>query len=317
MFMVPAILVACALLGAAAGRSGGLVRLPATRDCLRDRAAVDDVRGQLGRAGPYATAYPRRSPVLWNPAARRGASAACDPREQQQLFWSASSLHLAGRVGWLLSIGIFSALFAITVAHELIHRRDRLGRVAGGILLSTTCFGFSRLCTCGSITGLSEPRLTFPLRSRATRFTGSGCAAYGASRVRRCAASVNGSGGSGFLVALRTARLVRAFCRLADVILARLELDGRAFFLLQSAVAILTLDWTQLCPALRSAAAGSCEGGHSERVERGACLVDAVPHHQLAVLNLCATAITTRIRPCRITRSPIQPRRPILIRSAS
>ena len=56
-------------------------------------------------------------------------------------YWSDRSLDMTGRIGWVLSTGIFSALFAINVAHELIHRRSRVDRVLGGILLSTACFG--------------------------------------------------------------------------------------------------------------------------------------------------------------------------------
>ena len=46
-----------------------------------------------------------------------------------------------GIIGWLLSVGLFSALFGITASHELIHRRSKFARVLGGILLSTACFG--------------------------------------------------------------------------------------------------------------------------------------------------------------------------------
>jgi len=46
-----------------------------------------------------------------------------------------------GTIGWLLSVGLFSALFGITASHELIHRRSKFARVLGGILLSTACFG--------------------------------------------------------------------------------------------------------------------------------------------------------------------------------
>src|SRR5262249_3006058 len=40
-----------------------------------------------------------------------------------------------------LTTGMFSAMFAINIAHELIHRRERLDRLFGGLLLSTVSFG--------------------------------------------------------------------------------------------------------------------------------------------------------------------------------
>jgi alkane 1-monooxygenase len=52
-----------------------------------------------------------------------------------------SSLNPAGRVLLLLTTGVFSAMFAITVAHELIHRRQKLDQFLGGVLLSTVGFG--------------------------------------------------------------------------------------------------------------------------------------------------------------------------------
>jgi alkane 1-monooxygenase len=52
-----------------------------------------------------------------------------------------SPLSGAGRGLLALTTGIFSAMFAITVAHELIHRRERLDRFLGAVLLSTVSFG--------------------------------------------------------------------------------------------------------------------------------------------------------------------------------
>ncbi|MDT8439507.1 MAG: alkane 1-monooxygenase [Wenzhouxiangellaceae bacterium] len=40
-------------------------------------------------------------------------------------------------LAWLLSLGYVGGVLAINVAHELIHRRDRLDRVIGGLLLCT------------------------------------------------------------------------------------------------------------------------------------------------------------------------------------
>ncbi len=46
-----------------------------------------------------------------------------------------------GKLGWILSVGAISGTVAITAAHELIHRSSRLEQWAGGILLSSVCYG--------------------------------------------------------------------------------------------------------------------------------------------------------------------------------
>ncbi len=43
--------------------------------------------------------------------------------------------------GWLLSIGTVSSVMAITVAHELIHKNEKLDQLVGGILLASVCYG--------------------------------------------------------------------------------------------------------------------------------------------------------------------------------
>jgi alkane 1-monooxygenase len=48
---------------------------------------------------------------------------------------------VAGQIVLTFTTGIFSAMFAINVAHELIHRRQPLDRFLGGVLLSTVSFG--------------------------------------------------------------------------------------------------------------------------------------------------------------------------------
>lgn len=68
-----------------------------------------------------------------------------------QLACLAWSLHhathapfgMAGRVGWVLSLGVVGGVLAINVAHELIHKDTRMERLAGGALLTTVgYFGF-------------------------------------------------------------------------------------------------------------------------------------------------------------------------------
>lgn len=44
-------------------------------------------------------------------------------------------------VGWIISIGTVSSVLAITVAHELIHKSEKIEQQVGGILLATVCYG--------------------------------------------------------------------------------------------------------------------------------------------------------------------------------
>ena len=144
MFMVPAILVACALLGAAVDRAADwFAFLPlgiafAIVPLLTMSGINWDEPGPTLPRTPAARLFYQFLPLVTVPAQFATLSLAT-------AFWSASSLDLAGRVGWVLSIGIFSALFAITVAHELIHCRNPFDRAVGGLLLSTACFGFFKV----------------------------------------------------------------------------------------------------------------------------------------------------------------------------
>lgn len=60
-------------------------------------------------------------------------------------LFSLEILNSFGVVGWLLSTGLFSALFAINVAHELIHRPSKFDRFLGGVLLSSVFFGVFKI----------------------------------------------------------------------------------------------------------------------------------------------------------------------------
>ncbi|WP_020409442.1 alkane 1-monooxygenase [Hahella ganghwensis] len=61
------------------------------------------------------------------------------------VFWSAhiftaEQFNWVGKLGWMLSIGTVGAL-AITIAHELIHKDEKLERLFGGVLLSLVSYG--------------------------------------------------------------------------------------------------------------------------------------------------------------------------------
>jgi alkane 1-monooxygenase len=139
-FVMPAVLVACALLGSVPGGAADwLAFVPfgiifVIVPLLTISGVNWDEPGPARPRSPLARLYYRVLPLAAAPAQIASLCIATH-------FWSGSSLHPAGRIGWLLSVGTVGALFAITVAHELIHHRSRLDRVFGGILLSTTCFG--------------------------------------------------------------------------------------------------------------------------------------------------------------------------------
>jgi alkane 1-monooxygenase len=76
--------------------------------------------------------------------------AASLPAQLAMLFvagdlWQSDVLGVPGRAALLLATGIYSGMFAITIAHELIHRRSRVERGLGGLLLSTVGFGVFKI----------------------------------------------------------------------------------------------------------------------------------------------------------------------------
>ena len=62
------------------------------------------------------------------------------------LFWAAEIYHSAGlgrfgQIAWIVSVGVVGSSVGITSAHELIHRRSRWLQNAGGLILSSMCYG--------------------------------------------------------------------------------------------------------------------------------------------------------------------------------
>ncbi len=71
---------------------------------------------------------------------RRLVPLLCLPVQLLVLFWALGQLEalpLWARLWWLISLGSVGGVLAINVAHELIHRKSRLDRTVGGLLLST------------------------------------------------------------------------------------------------------------------------------------------------------------------------------------
>lgn len=56
-------------------------------------------------------------------------------------YWSLDLLNVWGSLAYVLSTGILTGTFAITVGHELIHHPQPIDRILGGVFLSTVCFG--------------------------------------------------------------------------------------------------------------------------------------------------------------------------------
>ncbi|GAB4185112.1 MAG: alkane 1-monooxygenase AlkB2 [Wenzhouxiangellaceae bacterium] len=64
----------------------------------------------------------------------------CVPVQYALVIWGvaqALSLPVATAVVWVISMGVIGGILAINVAHELIHRRNKLDRAAGGLLLAS------------------------------------------------------------------------------------------------------------------------------------------------------------------------------------
>lgn len=76
----------------------------------------------------------------------RWISLAVVPAQFLSLAWglhvfATADFNWIGKAGWILSVGAVSGTVAITTAHELIHRPGRFEQWAGGILLSSVCYG--------------------------------------------------------------------------------------------------------------------------------------------------------------------------------
>ena len=92
-----------------------------------------------------------------NPGAKQASSIGRDPYYRLLILtaaaaqlasviagaWTFHALPLspAGQIGWVVSIGVVSGIVGIVTAHELIHKRSKLDRFCGGLLLASVCYG--------------------------------------------------------------------------------------------------------------------------------------------------------------------------------
>ena len=135
---IPAILSWSAILGSEAGWADAFAYLPLAV-ALSSSAAINILHPGGIESFPQAVTpawrlYFRFLPLLAVPLQ---AVALCVAVAHA----CSGLLSAAGLVGWTVSTGLFCALLAVTVGHELIHRPERLDRALGGVLLSLVCFG--------------------------------------------------------------------------------------------------------------------------------------------------------------------------------
>jgi alkane 1-monooxygenase len=154
---------------------------------------------------------------------------------------SASALEV---VGISVAVGISGGVIGITVAHELIHRSDRVDRILGGVLLALVFYlhwaiehvaGHHRRVATRedpATARLGEPLLAFMVRSTGTGFLS----------AWRIEAARNGRRGVRSPFANRVLGGVGASLGLTAAFWAAFGTRGLVFFLLQSAVAIVFLE---------------------------------------------------------------------------
>lgn len=139
-FGIPVLVIASVWVGPAVGYPNAFVCLP----LLAAYVVIPIVQARWPRepfqvppdaaASPRWNAYYRVLPLLSVPVQLAMLAATTTA-------FVTAPLNLSGRVVLVLVTGIFGAMFAINIAHELIHRRHRFDRACGGILLSTVSFG--------------------------------------------------------------------------------------------------------------------------------------------------------------------------------
>ncbi|MEE4250974.1 MAG: alkane 1-monooxygenase, partial [Alcanivoracaceae bacterium] len=55
-------------------------------------------------------------------------------------IFATNNYGLLGQIGWILSIGTLGGAIAIVLAHELVHKDERIENWFGGLLLSSVCY---------------------------------------------------------------------------------------------------------------------------------------------------------------------------------
>jgi len=55
-------------------------------------------------------------------------------------IYASNNYSLLGKIGWILSTGTLGGAIGIVVAHELVHKDERIENWLGGLLLSSVCY---------------------------------------------------------------------------------------------------------------------------------------------------------------------------------
>lgn len=139
-FGIPALVIACVWIGPMVGYPNALACIPLVVGYIVVPAVQALWRREPFQVPPKAAesprwkAYYRVLPLLTVLPQLAMVAAATTA-------FATAPLSLFGRAVLIVATGVFSAMFAINVSHELMHRRQRLDRACAGILLSTVSFG--------------------------------------------------------------------------------------------------------------------------------------------------------------------------------
>ncbi|MCG9892192.1 MAG: alkane 1-monooxygenase [Thermosynechococcaceae cyanobacterium MS004] len=231
-------------------------------------------------------AIPKRSPLYFRLLLWGGVPAQLAMLAVTTDYWCSNSLNSWGRIGYLLSTGVMSGIFAITLGHELIHRQQQPDQFLGGLLLSTVSFGTFKVVHLQ----IHHCHVATPL-DFATAQRGQSLYSFWWQSI------VGNSYGALRYEQERLAKVGKSFWQSELLIwysfsLLWLSLTvwisgwlGGLFFILQSAIAILKLDWTnylQHYGLIRTVDAS----GKYEPVSAQHAWSQALFLHDLALLNL-------------------------------
>jgi alkane 1-monooxygenase len=231
-------------------------------------------------------AIPKRTPLYFRLLLWGGVPAQLAMLAVMTHYWCSSSLNSWGSVGYLLSAGVMSGIFAITLGHELIHRQQQPEQFLGGLLLSTVCFGTFKVVHLQ----IHHCHVATPL-DFATAQKGQSIYSFWWQSV------VGNSYGALCCERERLTKAGKSFWESELLIWYGFTLlwvsltvwlwgwMGGLFFVLQSAIAILKLDWTNYLQHYGLARTVDASGRY-EPVGAQHAWSQALFLHDLALLNL-------------------------------
>lgn len=140
VLLIPALMPCAALAGAHFGNANGWAWLP----IIALFVALPGLDYLIGKTTDNPST--EQTTALETQIVFRALNLACLPVYLGLLVYSGwvfahADLNWFGKLGWLVSQGVVGGVMAINAAHELIHKSSRLESTAGGILLSSVCYG--------------------------------------------------------------------------------------------------------------------------------------------------------------------------------